>query len=192
MCLGCSGWKVLVDAWVSATAAIADFRNNGEFDMRREHGRRSTENRESLRKQQPMQQPFTREEKVEMKQDPEQSIFAEGVGHSRRQGPHRSTTPEEMLRRQEPQMRQSKPHEICFGQAKSQNILHKQSNPVISESGPGRPVKLAFEQKVCNEVKIKQPPDTAALQRKPPMIPRDVSLAKHKKKSMVGSKVLEV
>ncbi|URD76617.1 hypothetical protein MUK42_35737 [Musa troglodytarum] len=72
-------------------------------------------------------------------------------------------------------MRQSKPHEICIGQAKSQNILHKQSNPVISESGPGRPVKLAFEQKVCNKAKIKQPPDTAALQRKPPMIPRDKS-----------------
>ncbi|URD72690.1 hypothetical protein MUK42_25054 [Musa troglodytarum] len=218
------GWKVLVDEWVSATAAIADnspdsvnpsvvddedglpsppldegalfatqttsiqlskffdgmdddgnFQNNGEFDKRREHGRRPTENHESLRKQQPMQQPFTREGKVEMKQDPEQSIFAEGVGYSRRQEPHRSATPEEKLRRQEPQMRQSKPHEICIGQAKSQNILHKQSNPVISESGPGRPVKLAFEQKVCNKAKIKQPPDTAALQRKPPMIPRDKS-----------------
>ncbi|THU62592.1 hypothetical protein C4D60_Mb01t06740 [Musa balbisiana] len=218
------GWKVLVDEWVSATAAVADnspdsvnpsvvddedglpsppldegalfatqttsiqlseffdgmdddgnFRNNGEFDKRWEHGRRPTENHESLRKQQPMQQPYTREEKVEMKQDPEQSIFAEGVGYSRRQEPHRSATPEEKLRKQEPQMRHSKPHEICIGQAKSQNILPKQSNPVISESGPGRPVKLAFEQKVRNEAKFKQPPDTAALQRKPPMIPRDKS-----------------
>ncbi|RZS24402.1 hypothetical protein BHM03_00057466 [Ensete ventricosum] len=79
----------------------------------------------------------------------------------RKQEAQRSILPEENIRRQESQQlaiseeklhdnrqeletRQSKPHNISIEQAKSQSIMGKRS--MITESGPGRPVKYTSEQ----------------------------------------------
>ncbi|KAJ8503881.1 hypothetical protein OPV22_004767 [Ensete ventricosum] len=151
-----------------------NFRNNWEFDKKRQNRRRPTGNCETARIQPPIQQlDIVEEENVEMrKQEAQRSILPEE--NIRRQESQQLAISEEKLHdnRQELETRQSKPHNISIEQAKSQSIMGKRS--MITESGPGRPVKYTSEQNVCSKVKPGPRQDTAAtLQRKPPMIPQN-------------------
>ncbi|CAL9754203.1 unnamed protein product [Musa acuminata subsp. burmannicoides] len=152
-----------------------NFRNNWEFDKKRQNRQRPTGNCETVRIQQPIQQlDIVEEENVEMRrQEAQRSILPEE--NIRRQESQQLAISEEKLHnnRQELEMRQSKPHNISIEQAKSRSIMSKQSKPVIAESGPGRPVKYTSELNVCSKVKPGPRQDTATLQRKPPMIPQN-------------------
>ncbi|URE01314.1 hypothetical protein MUK42_19615 [Musa troglodytarum] len=151
-----------------------NFGNNWEFDKKRQNRWRPTGNCETVRIQQPIQQlDIVEEENVEMRrQETERSILPEE--NIRRQESQQAISEEKLQNnRQERETRQSKPHNISIGQAKSQSIMSKQSKPVIAESGPGRPVKYTSEQNGCSKVKPGPRQDTATLQRKPPMIPQN-------------------
>ncbi|XP_072984993.1 probable mediator of RNA polymerase II transcription subunit 26b [Typha latifolia] len=179
-------WKILVDEWVNATAAIADnspdslnpsvldeeeglpspplddvalfatqttsiplseffdgmdddgnFRNNEDFDNKRQNSRKPLVNHEPVRKLQP----------------PRQSVHPDERGQ---------------VKIQEPVMRQTKQQEASNGQARSHSITSKQSKPANADSGPGRPPKPS------PEMRPKHLQETLVVQRKPP-IPTDKS-----------------
>ncbi|URE28405.1 hypothetical protein MUK42_36227 [Musa troglodytarum] len=165
-----------------------NFRNSGESDEGWENGTRPTKHHEILKKQQPMQLPVAQEENREMRRGPQQSNFGKETGRVRRREPWQSAIPEDGLhmRRRESEMMQPEVHEICVWQAKSPSILSKQSKAVIAELGPGRSAKLAPEQKAFSEAKVIQRQETAALERKPPMILQD---SKHSEEASVQAKL---
>lgn len=66
---------------------------------------------------------------------------------------------------------------ISKGQANSQNIVSKQSKPLVAESTHGRLAELTSEKPKCTEVKIELPRYTAKLQKTPPTILQNVSLS---------------
>lgn len=83
--------------------------------------------------------------------------------------------------KQEPVMQHTKPQEASAPQTKPQGVMRKESKPVSADFGPGRPAKQPSEQKVGDEMKAKQQ-DLSAVQRKPPMIPQDVSVIRFREK----------
>ncbi|XP_042456359.1 probable mediator of RNA polymerase II transcription subunit 26b [Zingiber officinale] len=198
------GWKVLVDEWVSATAAIAENSvhslGSGEFE---EEGlpfppldegalfaAQTTSIKLSgffdgmdddgnLRNTRDLDKQW--ETQRNQKEDHEkwmqkQSVRDERV-ESMKQEARKSALPEEKLhaRRHDNEMKQSRPQRFSIGQSNSQNILSKETKPLSAESGTGRPMRFTSEQQICAETKTKLPPDTAKLQRKLPMIPQDKS-----------------
>ncbi|KAG6518982.1 hypothetical protein ZIOFF_022470 [Zingiber officinale] len=190
----CSGWKVIVDEWISATSVITgisdslnpyaedeeaglpsppldegalfaapttsmmlsgffdgmdddgsaylDFRNNNNLDEKWEIGRDPEENHGTVKKQQPEKQSIVVEEQVETRRQLANSKVKLQVGGKR----------------------------ISKGQANSQNIVSKQTKPLVAESAHGRLAELTSEKQKCTQLKIKLPRDTAKLQKKPPTI----------------------
>ncbi|KAG6529567.1 probable mediator of RNA polymerase II transcription subunit 26b [Zingiber officinale] len=183
------GWKVLVDEWVSATAAIAENSvhslPSGEFE---EEGLPfppldegalfavqttsiplsaffdGMDDDGNLRNSRDFDKKCEtgRNQKDDRKQLMEQSKLA---------------ISEEKLhmRKYENEMKQSKPQTISIGNPNSQNIPSNQSKLLIAESGPGRPTRYTSEQQICTEMKTKWQQDTATIQRKMPMIPQEKS-----------------
>lgn len=73
------------------------------------------------------------------------------------------------LARQEPSMRQANPQtpQNSSLQVKQQAMLHKQSKPLSSDSGPGRPLRAAPQQKPFVEMKSRLAREQVAVERKP-------------------------
>ncbi|CAD6333815.1 unnamed protein product [Miscanthus lutarioriparius] len=73
------------------------------------------------------------------------------------------------LARQEPPMRQANPQnpQSSSLQAKPHGVLNNQSNPSSYESGPGRPLKAASQQRPFGDMKPKQTREHIAIERKP-------------------------
>lgn len=143
------------------------------------------ENHEKVKKQQPKQQPVDLDETAEMRR--EEMLYPIFIEENMRKQEVRQVAISEdklHMRRQDSEMRPSKPHIISTTQVKSQSILSKQGQSAVVESGPGRPARVSSERKMRREVKPKLPHDAALLQRKPPMVPQNVSLAVHKLESM--------
>ncbi|XP_042373249.1 probable mediator of RNA polymerase II transcription subunit 26b [Zingiber officinale] len=184
------GWKVIVDEWISATSVITgisdslnpyaedeeaglpsppldegalfaapttsmmlsgffdgmdddgNFRNNNNLDEKWEIGRDPEENHGTVKKQQPEKQSIVVEEQVETRRQLANSKVKLQVGGKR----------------------------ISKGQANSQNIVSKQTKPLVAESAHGRLAELTSEKQKCTQLKIKLPRDTAKLQKKPPTI----------------------
>jgi hypothetical protein len=82
------------------------------------------------------------------------------------------------MARQEPPMRQANPQKSQGSnlQAKPQGMLNKQSRPSSLESGPGRPIKAAPQQKPVGGMKLKQTQEHIAFERKPTANQMDVSI----------------
>ncbi|EAY98047.1 hypothetical protein OsI_19963 [Oryza sativa Indica Group] len=93
------------------------------------------------------------------KQEPSRNMGAVEKVQSRR--------PE--LARQEPSMRQANPQtpQNSSLQVKQQAMLHKQSKPLSSDSGPGRPLRAAPQQKPFVEMKSRLAREQVAVERKP-------------------------
>jgi len=81
------------------------------------------------------------------------------------------------LARQEPPMRQANPQnpQSSSLQAKPHGVLNNQSNPSSYESGPGRPLKAASQQRPFGDMKPKQTREHIAIERKPMASQMDVS-----------------
>lgn len=80
--------------------------------------------------------------------------------------------------RQEPPMRQANPQrpQSSNSQMKPQGILNRQFRPASLESGPGRPIKAAPQQKPFGDMKLKQTREHIAIERKPMGNQMDVSI----------------
>ena len=102
------------------------------------------------------------------KQEPSRNMGAVEKVQSRR--------PE--LARQEPSMRQANPQtpQNSSLQVKQQAMLHKQSKPLSSDSGPGRPLRAAPQQKPFVEMKSRLAREQVAVERKPAASHVDVSI----------------
>ncbi|XP_074555766.1 putative mediator of RNA polymerase II transcription subunit 26b [Curcuma longa] len=199
------GWKVLVDEWVSATAAIAENSvhslHSGEFEE--EEGLPSPPLDEgalfaaqttsiqlsaffdgmdddgNLRNSRDFDKQWeTRRNQKENHEKwmQKQSVRDERV-ESMKQEAQKLAVSEEKLhsRRYDNEMKQSRPQRFSIEQSNSQNILSKETKPLSAESGTGRPMRFTSEQQIYAETKTKLPQDTAKLQRKLPMIPQDRS-----------------
>lgn len=180
------GWKVIVDEWISATSAITGISDSlnpsaedeeaglpsppldegalfsapttsmmlsGFFDGMDDDG--NFRNNNDLDK------------KWEIGRDPE-----ENHGTGKKQQSEKQSIVVETRR----QLANSKENlhvggkRISKGQANSQNIVSKQSKPLVAEYTHGRLAELTSEKPKCTEVKIELPRDTAKLQKKPPTI----------------------
>lgn len=191
------GWKVLVDEWASTTnAALADnspgssnpsvvddddeeglpsppldegaffatqttaiqlleffdemdedgnlrHNNNVSLGNKRERNCGRPANNSAVRKQEPPRPSLGAVEKVQLRR--------------------------QELTRQEPSMRQANPQKPQSSnlQVKPHGMLNKQSKPLSSESGPGRPLRAAPRQKPSSEVKPRQTQQHIAVERKP-------------------------
>ncbi|XP_074590711.1 putative mediator of RNA polymerase II transcription subunit 26b [Curcuma longa] len=185
------GWKVLVDEWVSATAAIAENSvhslPSGEFE---EEGLPSPPLDEgalfaaqttsiplsaffdgmdddgNLRNSRDFDRKWEtgRNQKEDRKQWTEkQSVHDDKVAMMRQEAPMLAISEEKLhMRKYENDMKQSKPQTISIGKSNS-------------ESGPGRPTRYTSEQQICTEMKTKRQQDTATIQRKMPTIPHEKS-----------------
>ncbi|KAG1327712.1 putative mediator of RNA polymerase II transcription subunit 26b [Cocos nucifera] len=198
------GWKVLVDEWVNATAAIAD---NSPASVNP-----SVVDEEEGLPSPPMDEGAllaTQTTCIQLSEffdgmDDDGNLRNNGefdknwenrkrhpVNHEpvRKQQPPRQPVVAEdrgQMRKQEPVVRQIKPQEASALQAKPQGILRKERKPVSADFGPGRPARLPSEQKAGDEMKAKQQ-DLSAVQRKPPMIPQDKS--KNSEEALVRAKL---
>ncbi|XP_072998188.1 probable mediator of RNA polymerase II transcription subunit 26b [Typha latifolia] len=183
------GWKVLVDEWVNATAAIAD---NSPASV----------NPSVLDEEEGLPSPpldegallATQTTTIELAEffdgmDDDGNFRSIGefdkqrnngrrppINHESVRKPQPScqmVNPEVkvQIRRQEPAPRQTKPQEASANLAKPGSITNKLRKPGNAESGPGRPLKPASER----EMKPKQPQDFSAVRRKPLMSPPDNS-----------------
>ncbi|XP_062231380.1 probable mediator of RNA polymerase II transcription subunit 26a [Phragmites australis] len=81
----------------------------------------------------------------------------------------RSRRPELARQEQEPSMRQANPQKPQCSSlpVKPHGMLNKQSKPSSFESGPGRPLKAAPQQKPFGDMKLKQTRERIAVERKP-------------------------
>nr|CAD1829044.1 unnamed protein product [Ananas comosus var. bracteatus] len=160
------GWKVLVDEWVNATAAIAD--NSPE-----------SVNPSVVDEEEGLPSPPLDEGALLLTQTTsiQLSEFFDGMdddgnfrnnseyGNKRENGrkppvnneavrkpqpPRQMVNPEKVARqvkRQEPVMRPTKPLEASSSQQRPQGHMIKPTKPLNTESGPGRPQKSTFEPK---------------------------------------------
>uniref|UniRef100_A0A0D3G7M3 TFIIS N-terminal domain-containing protein n=1 Tax=Oryza barthii TaxID=65489 RepID=A0A0D3G7M3_9ORYZ len=190
------GWKILVDEWVSTTnvaltdnspgssktSVVDDADDEGLpsppldegaffatqttaiqlsefFDEMDEDGNLrhnndgSLENKRENNGRRPTSHPAL------TKQEPPRNMGAVEKVQSRR--------PE--LARQEPSMRQANPQTPQNSSllVKQQAMLHKQSKPLSSDSGPGRPLRAAPQQKPFVEMKSRLAREQVAVERKP-------------------------
>lgn len=93
------------------------------------------------------------------------------------------------LARQEPPMRQAnsqKPQSSSL-QAKPHGMLNKQSKPSSYESGPGRPLQAAPQQKPFGDMKSKQTREHIAVERKP--MPSQMDKSRLSAQSSAGAKL---
>ncbi|XP_064954777.1 probable mediator of RNA polymerase II transcription subunit 26b isoform X1 [Musa acuminata AAA Group] len=180
------GWKVLVEEWVRATAAIAVTDNSPDNENP------PIEDEEGLPSP-PLDEGAlfaTQTTSIQL------SEFFDGMdddGNFRTNGefekqwkngrmlketdePERKQQPvipkeKGEARRQELVIKPAKPQEHLVREAKHEIIVNKQSKPVMS--GPGRQLKLASNQKAHSEMKTKQHQDNAGVQRKPSVVSLD-------------------
>ncbi|CAL9171832.1 unnamed protein product [Musa hybrid cultivar] len=180
------GWKVLVEEWVRATAAIAVTDNSPDNENP------PIEDEEGLPSP-PLDEGAlfaTQTTSIQL------SEFFDGMdddGNFRTNGefekqwkngrmlkvtdePERNQQPvipkvKGEARRQELVIKPAKPQEHLVREAKDEIIVNKQSKPVMS--GPGRQLKLASNQKVHSEMKTTQHRDNAGVQRKPSVVSLD-------------------
>ncbi|XP_008798351.1 probable mediator of RNA polymerase II transcription subunit 26b isoform X1 [Phoenix dactylifera] len=199
------GWKVLVDEWVSATAAIADNSpasvNPSVVDEEEEGLPSPPLDEGALWATQTTSIQLSKffdgmDDDGNLRNNGEFDKNREDgrrlpVNHEtvrKQQPPCQPVVTEDrgQMRKQEPVMRQTKPQEASAPQAKPQRILRKESKPLSANSGPGRPAKLPSEQKAVDEMKPKQQ-DLSSVQRKPPVIPQDKS--KYSEEALVRAKL---